>query len=98
MSSGLSDDIVSIKVTILVERDGDMFFGHCKEFPGVLVNEETETKCLNATREAIKEHLQVFLPMGKLKIPETSIVRKRRKRPSPIINSIEEIQIPAIAA
>ncbi|MXZ45139.1 MAG: type II toxin-antitoxin system HicB family antitoxin [Gammaproteobacteria bacterium] len=91
------NDIVAIRVTICVQEDENGFFGSCKEFPGVVVGEMTEEDCLEHTRGAVREHLDVLLSKG-LSIPEEAIIRNADEIRPKQINSIESIPVPALAA
>ncbi len=90
-------DIVAIRVTICVKEDGNGFFGSCKEFPGVVVGEMTEEDCLEQTRGAVREHLDILLSEG-LAIPEEAIIRNADQVRPKQINSIENIPVPALSA
>lgn len=90
-------DIVAIRVTICVQEDGNGFFGSCKEFPGVIVGEMTEEDCLEQTREAVKEHLDILISEG-LELPEEVVIRDPNELQPKQINSIENIPVPALAA
>ena len=90
-------EIVAIEVTICVQEDGNGFHGSCKELPGVIVGEMTEEDCLEKTREAVREHLDILISNG-LSIPEEAIVRDPKELRPKQINSIEHIPAPALAA
>ncbi|MXZ56787.1 MAG: hypothetical protein F4227_00325 [Gammaproteobacteria bacterium] len=90
-------DIVAIRVTICVTEDGNGFYGSCKEFPDVVVGEMTEEDCLEQTRSAVREHLDILLSKG-LAIPEEAIIRIPDELRPKQINSFENIPVPALAA
>lgn len=98
MMAPRDEDFVTIRVTITVEPDDDMFFGTCEEFPGVLVNGTTAMECLTRTKEAIQEHLETFIPRG-MKVPKKAIIHNtsapgRLKTKS----FVEDIPVPSFAA
>lgn len=88
------DDNVIIRVTITVEPDDEMFFGTCKEFPGVLVNGVSEQECLEKTRAAIHKYLEICVSKG-IPFPDGVIVSDTKEPP---IRLYEDIRISATAA
>ncbi len=91
------EDFVTIRVTITVEPDDDMFFGTCEEFPGVLVNGITAMECLTRTKEAIRECLETFIPRG-MKVPKKAIIHDTSTpSESKTKRFVEDIAVPSFA-
>ncbi|MDE0094634.1 MAG: hypothetical protein OXO49_09070 [Gammaproteobacteria bacterium] len=88
------EDKVIVRVTLTVEPEDDMFFGTCKEFPGVLVNGVSEQDCLDRTRVAINSYLEICVSKG-IPFPDGVIIRDTDEPP---IRLLEDIRIPAVAA
>ena len=54
-------DTHTFTVGMVIEKDGDRWYGHSPDVKGVHVEEETTESCIRAMREALQIHMQGLL-------------------------------------
>ena len=69
---------ISIKVQIVIEPDGDYFFGWSPDLEGVMVEGETEEETKNILREAILVHIENLF-INELPLPSQIFVQEPRR-------------------
>ena len=68
---------ILMRISVVVERDGKMYFGWSPDLDGVLVEGDTSEETKSLLKEAILLHLETMF-INNIPIPQTIIVAEQK--------------------